>query len=482
LVADPSELESGSDELRAQLARVGQDHLLTFYDELSPCQKAHLIGDIRRLPTSDLPALVEHGVLHDPEGRLAPDESLSPVQATPMVGDRADRGQLAGAFAAAQEALRQGQVAALTVAGGQGTRLGLDGPKGAYPIGPVSGHSLFRIFADQLRFAQRQCGRPMHWYIMTSPQNHQATAGYFEANDWMGLDPSHVHLFAQAELPCFSKDGLVLLANRDRIAFSPDGHGGLFEALARSGLLESMQREGVRTLSCFQVDNPMVRCIDPVFLGMHLTAHAQVSCKALPKAHDREGLGNFCLRQGKLHVIEYSELPDRLARARNPDGSRTYSAGSISIYALSVDFVRRIASQPSALRYHRAAKAVSHVDLATGALVEPSEPNAIKLEKFLFDALPHAARALVVETVREEEFAPVKNLTGPDSVASCRRAMVQRAAGWLQRAGVAVPCAQDGCAQVVVEISPLLACDGEQLAQAIAPDTKLDPGCHRYLK
>ena len=366
---------------------------------------------------------------------------------------RADAGReaiYAEAEATGRELLDTGKVAAFLVAGGQGTRLGYNGPKGEFPVTPVKEKPLFQVFAEQILAAGRRHGKVVPWYIMTSDANDAATRAFFEKHDFFGLDNSDVMFFTQGMMPAFSPTGEMLLAEKDSLALSPDGHGGSLRALAKSGALADMKKRGVEHLSYFQVDNPLVRVLDPLFLGLHANFGSEMSSKGLPKNDPLEKVGNFCVGDGKLMVIEYSDLPDELARQTNDDGSLKFDAGSIAIHAMSVDFIDRLTSgQEVTLPWHRAEKKVPHLSEPS-----PEAPNAVKLEQFVFDAIPLADNAIVQATERAEEFSPVKNAEGNDSPATSRRDQVRRAARWLAAAGVEVPATADGEPDALVEISP----------------------------
>lgn len=468
---DPLDCSARWDALRGRLDDLGQSHLLAFFGVLGASGRAGLLEDLESLPWDELAALAGRELWSASAAALPPEQELLPVSPLQKGSREAREAGLA--------ALARGEVAAVTVAGGQASRLGFEGPKGAFPVGPVSGHTLFRLFAEQIRAAGQAAGRAVPWYVMTSFANHAATVAWFEANDFAGLARDQVRFFPQGKMPCFGRDGRLLLSGRGSVAFAPDGHGGLFNALDRSGMLREMSERGVTQLSCFQVDNPLVHCLDPEFVGMQVLAGTEISCKSLPKQHDREALGSFCLHQGRLMVVEYSDLPESMASSRQPDGSRRYDAGSISIYVISRAFAQRMAARQ--LPWHHASKRVPYVDLETGAKVEPSEPNAVKLERFLFDVLPLASGTQVVNTSREEEFGPVKNLTGVDSVATSRQAMVRRAARWLQGAGVQVPMRDDGEPDAVLEISPLVASDQAQLRTRELSDLRIERRSYVYL-
>ncbi|RMF75463.1 MAG: UDPGP type 1 family protein, partial [Planctomycetota bacterium] len=313
-------------------------------------------------------------------------DRLEPAPVLPA-GGPGEPPRYAEARRAGEAAIREGRVAAFTVAGGQGTRLGFDGPKGAFRISPIRNAPLFQLFAEQLRGTARRFGRLPRWYVMTSPLNDDETRAFFEEHAYFGLPRDEVVFFRQRQMAVFLPDGRIALSEKHRVALSPDGHGGSLRALAESGALEDMRARGIDYISYFQVDNPLVRAIDPLFVGLHVVEKSEMSSKAVTKADDLERVGNFCLADGKLTVIEYSDMPESLARAKNPDGSRRFDAGSIAIHILNREFVERMTSADSAIRlpWHRADKKVPVVDDA-GRKVVPDGPNVVKLEMFVFDA------------------------------------------------------------------------------------------------
>lgn len=471
----------------AALASIGQEHVLKFYDGLSPSEQAQLLNQVHALPLAELPALIKDYVTgYTPPpigGEIAPPPTYYLKDAS---WDR-------GVFKAAGEALiASGQIAAFTVAGGQGTRLGFDGPKGCYAAGAVTNKPLFQFLAESILASQRRYAQMttpgakgkslvIPWYIMTSPLNHDATVAFFQQHRYFGLEPSAVMFFQQGVMPSFDKTtGQMLLESKSSLALSPDGHGGSIRALAASGALADMQARGIKHLSYTQIDNPLVRVIDPVFIGLHATAKnssGQMSSKMVPKAAPEEKVGLLCsvggtaTTTGKTSVVEYSDLPQALATARNPDGSLKYAAGNIAVHLISVAFLKELSTGSLKLPYHRAEKKVPYIDLATGQRMEPSSPNAIKLELFVFDALSLADSSIVVETDRIEEFAPIKNATGNDSPESCRAIQSQRALRWLDEAGLghAVPKTDKGLPACTIELSPLSALEPMDLKGRALP-------------
>lgn len=458
-----------------RLASVGQEHLLRYARSLSPTQHAALLSRISAIEIERLPEWIDRYVRHKPQNTpptdLAPAPYLALDPATPghawdPVKARADGEAL----------LRAGKVAAFTVAGGQGTRLGFEGPKGMHPAGAVTGKPLFRCLAEWIIAAQDRFGGVIPWCVMTSPINHDDTLAFFESQGWFGLHRDDVILFPQGVMPTFDKDtGLVLLASKDAPAVNPDGHGGSLRALWTSGAIERLQQRGVEHLSYVQVDNPLARVIDPVFIGLHAGhrgSSGEMSSKMIPKIDPAEKVGLLCAVGGRVSMVEYSDLPDELAHQR--DGGRLrFNAGNPAIHMLGVGFIERLnrGGEGFALPFHRAEKKTPYIDLHTGELVEPSEANSVKLETFVFDALAMCERSLILETDRIDEFAPIKNASGSDSFASCKAIQTERAARWLEAAGVWAPRDGDGKPECTLEISPITAMTPEEFGKLDLPSS-----------
>lgn len=446
------------DELKSLLERCGQSQLLRFYPELDEAGRETLLGQLAGIDWAELSELIADYVLKRPETALPAE--LAPAPFYPLAPrDDAEAARYREAEARGEALLRSGQLAILTVAGGQGTRLGFDAPKGTYPIAPVSGKSLFQYFAETIRRAGEKYGCRFSWYIMTSILNREATENFFRSHDCFGLAPEQVFFFTQGTMPAIGLDGKLLLEGRNSLSLSPDGHGGTLLALRKSGALDRMAAEGARVISYFQVDNPLAPMFHPRFIGLHELERSEMSAISLSKTGPFEKLGNFCCAGGKTMIIEYSDLPDALAESRNSDGSLRFLAGSPAIHLFDRGFIERLTAGGSLrLPWHRADKKVPYLDDA-GQLIKPEAVNAVKLESFIFDALPLAERTMILEGSRAEHFAPTKNATGVDSVESCRELMIGRDARWLEAAGVAV--ARDGAGRVAaaVEFSPLAAID-----------------------
>lgn len=459
---------------RAQLERAGQGQVLAFWQELTDEQREALLDDLDQVDLERCAPLIESHVRNRPTVELP--EKIEPPTSYPAEPGPGQEELYARARERGEAAIRAGRVAAFVVAGGQGTRLGFDGPKGAFPISPVRNATLFQLFAEQLLGTERRYGKRPRWYIMTSLTNHEETVAFFENRAYFGLRAEDVVFFRQGQMPAFLPDGRIALAEKHRLALSPDGHGGSLRALAERGALTDMQQRGIDYISYFQVDNPLVQVIDPLFIGLHELTGSEMSSKTIPKAYDTERVGNFCLVDGKVTVIEYSDLPEALATAKNPDGTRRFDAGSIAIHVLSRKFVQRLTAPGSDLQmpWHRADKKVAVLDDA-GNLTSPAAPNVVKLEMFVFDAVPLAANPLVLYTRREEEFSPVKNAEGVDSAESARRDLIRRAARWLEQCGCKVPRNEAGEPAMRIEISPAYALTAEDLKARMTECPVLQP-------
>jgi len=444
----------------AKVCRAGQDHVLRFWEELSLDERRVLLDQLDRIDyqlTSRLGQRVDDKPspkkLEPPPAVVTLDEVHTNEAAWRAVGE---------------EALAGGTVAALLVAGGQGTRLGFAGPKGAFPIGPISDKSLFQLFAEKICALGRRYKKTLPWYVMTSEGNHDEVAAFFNEHQYFGLGRADVFFFRQREIPALDTGGKILLAERGRIATAPNGHGGVVPALKESGALDDMARRGIETIFYWQVDNPLVDVADPVFLGALLAKGAEAGAKVAGKCDPHEKVGVWGLVDGSLGVIEYTELSKEDAESRLPDGRLRYDAGNLAIHAFRRGFLERLTAEGVALPWHQARKKVPHVN-RRGEPVEPDAPNGVKFEMFVFDAIALGKNVLIYETDRAREFAPVKNGAGSDSPETARRALTRLYASWLEAAGAKVERDAAGDPPFPIEISPLTALCASDLAQKVAP-------------
>lgn len=461
------------DSALSLLARHGQSHLLRFWDELDETARAALLAEIAAIDF-DLVAALHRDLVASPasapSASSAPD---APAALSPLRGRTFADDQLAAFRADGLNALAQGRAAAFLVAGGQGTRLGHDGPKGVFDIGLPSGKSLFQLQAERLKRLGDLCGASVPWYIMTSRENHAATTSFFRDHAFFGLNEADVMFFPQGECPLTDEQGRILLADKGRIALGPNGNGGCFPALKDSGALADMRRRGVDWIFVYSVDNALVRVCDPTFLGFALASGLPAASKAVPKASPEERVGVFCRRgesavdgPGRPSVIEYSEMSPELCAARAEDGELLYGSANIAVHLFRRDFLE--AHADAALPWHVAHKKIAHiaVDAAHGAepgtRVTPAEPNAHKFELFMFDLFPMAPDMAVLNVERAAEFAPVKNRDGADSPATARALISALHRRWAEQAGVDAATLADAD----IEISPLVSYAGEGLTAA----------------
>jgi UDP-N-acetylglucosamine/UDP-N-acetylgalactosamine diphosphorylase len=435
----------------------GQGHVFEFWDSIGNDERSHIIAQAEEIDLEEIDRLNE-SLVRNPGDSVIDLSKLTPAPFIALENSSQEEVLWNQAKLAGEDALRSGKVAAFTVAGGQGTRLGFDAPKGTFRTTPVQRHSLFQVFAEKLRAAGANYGCQIPWFIMTSHANHEATEAYLSENGNFGLKPEQVHFFRQGRMPAVDHSGRILIESKSSIAMSPDGHGGSLRALVRSGAIDAMENTGIEVISYFQVDNPLVHCIDPPFIGFHLIRGSEMSSRMVPKAYSEEKIGNFCYENGKLVVIEYSDIPAALTKRVDANGEITFRAGNISIHVLSTSFVRRLGEGGSVLPFHRADKKIATID-GDGNPVEPDAANGIKFEMFVFDALPFAKNPIVVETRREDEFSPVKNADGVDSPQTSREDQLRQIVRWLHAVGIAIETDKTGLPSIAIEVSPLFGYD-----------------------
>ncbi|MGE9290669.1 MAG: UTP--glucose-1-phosphate uridylyltransferase [Puniceicoccales bacterium] len=451
------------DKIRSEYESAGQDQVFRFWDRLDDAQKQKLAAQLAEVDLAEIQRLVDTLVKGSGESKTD-FASLEPAPYIPLPSEGGDVSRWGEARKAGEEALRAGRVAAFTVAGGQGTRLGYDGPKGTFPVTPVRNATLFQVFAEKILAASQTYGVSIPWFIMTSRINHEATVQFFNENDFFGLQEEDVVFFSQGMMPAVDFEGKLILESPDSLALSPDGHGGSLRALVRSGATAKMKERGIDIISYFQVDNPLVQAIDPTFVGFHVLEGSEMSSKMIPKAYAGEKVGHFTILEEKLTVIEYSDLPVELAEQQDDEGRLRFRAGSIAIHIISRDFVERMGGGEGGLPMHRADKKIGVAD-ENGETKKPDEPNGVKFEMFVFDALPEAKAPIVIETARDEDFSPVKNAEGLDSPETCRRDLLRQYVRWLKDVGVGVPADEEGVPDRVFEITPLRGFDRESFAR-----------------
>lgn len=451
---------------KRRLREYRQEHLLAAWDDLSPGQRETLLASLQAIDFDLMRRLYESRTKKPDFGALLRN-ATSPRG--PRLSDRADAARRQAAVRRGEDALRGGRVACILVAGGQGTRLGFEHPKGMFSIGPLSGHSLFQIFAEKILARGKRYGCRIPLALMTSPVTHAETVDYFERHGRFGLGDD-LHVFCQGTMPSVDADtGKILLAGPDALALSPDGHGGMLAAIHRNGILERFQQAGIQHLFYFQVDNPLIDVAAPEFIGHHILAQSEMSTLVVAKRTPFDKVGNVVQVGDRLHVIEYSDLPDELATKAGPDGSPLLWAGSIGVHVIETDFLARVADLAEVLPFHVALKKVTYYDPETRTVVQPQTANAVKFERFIFDLIPHAQNAIVIEVAEDDQFAPLKNAPGAerDTPEYVRDRMAAKSRRLLREAG----CHLDG--KPVVEISPLFALDSADLAAKLPKNSRI---------
>ncbi|MEM8734189.1 MAG: UDPGP type 1 family protein [Planctomycetota bacterium] len=451
----------------AKLEEFNQAHVVKYWDELTPEQQGSLQNQIEQVDLAQLQRLT--GSKEASVDWAAMAEKATPPPAVQLGKPHADFTEEA-ARQAGEEALRGGKVGMILVAGGQGTRLGFDKPKGMFPIGPVSNRTLFEVHCDRLKAVMKAYDVSIPMFVMTSPATDAVTREYFEQHERCSLAEDQLRIFCQGTMPAVDDEtGKLLLAEKDSLALSPDGHGGLVAALDRNGCLAEAKERGIEYFFYGQVDNPLVQICDPVLIGYHILAKSQVTTQVVQKRFATEKVGNVVSVDGKVQIIEYSDLPESVAEKTNNDGSLLLWAGNIAVHVFDRDFLASVVSNVDGLPFHRAHKKVPYVG-DDGAPVQPDSPNAIKFERFVFDLLPLADTAFVVEGDPAQVFAPVKNAPGAevDTAEHAKQAQCAVFKEWLEAAGATVP---DG---IQVEIHPDWAANADEAKAKIESGLKFE--------
>ncbi|GLI67231.1 hypothetical protein VaNZ11_011169 [Volvox africanus] len=478
-------LDQRASRARATAESNGQGHVFNHWDILTESDKNHLLKDLEDLDYGYLSRVFSASMAATSGGPSF--ESVQPATDVVQLKDTTPA-QAAEWTQHGYQLIAEGRAAVLLLAGGQGTRLGSSLPKGCYDIGLPSHKSLFQLQAERLLRLQRLAAaaagtatsavKPLHWYIMTSTFTHADTLTHFEAHNFFGLAREQVTFFRQGYLPCFTEDGKLILETPSSLAKAPDGNGGVYLSLARSGILDAMAAAGIECLDCYCVDNSLARLGDPRFIGYcHGVANADVGARVVAKAYPEEKVGVFALRRaapnsttgpdtagpGVLTVLEYSELdPERAASIDPSTGQLYFNWSNICMHYFSVTWLREVATQLLAggsTPYHVARKRIPSV---TGPV------PGIKLELFIFDTFPLAGdKTALVQVDRREDFAPVKNAPGSatDSPDTARSALLSLHAGWVRNAGADVTCDEG------VEVSPLISYAGEGLESIVLGKT-----------
>ena len=403
------------EEIRETLKKYGQEHLIRFINELSEEEKNVLLNQIEKIDLEQISRLYEE----TKNGNKFEQDKIEPmayVDKYKLSQEERNRLEEEGS-----KIIAKGEYAVATMAGGQGSRLGHNGPKGTFELLP--GKSLFEILSDELKKANNKYNVIIPWYIMTSRENNNDTIKFFAEKNYFGYPKDYIKFFEQGELPMIDTNGKILLEEKGKIKLAADGNGGIFGSMIRAGILRDMQSKGIKWVFIGSIDNAILKMADSLLLGMTLNKNMLAASKTIAKANPQERVGVFCKRNGKPSVIEYSELPEEMAELRDADGELFYGEAHIMCNLFNIDVLERIGKEK--LPYHQAFKKANYID-ENGKLIEAAEPNAYKFESFIFDAFGMLDEILLMRAKREEEFAPVKNAVGQDSPETARELYLKK--------------------------------------------------------
>ena len=394
------------------LKKYGQEHILRNYENLNEDEKEKMLNQILTIDLNQINDLYESTkkAVSFANDKIEP---IDYVDKSSLTEEELKKYNQLG-----EDAIKQGKYAVVTMAGGQGTRLGHNGPKGTFMLGLENDKSIFEILADSLKLSQEKYGVIIPWYIMTSRENNDQTEKFFKENNYFGYDSKAIKFFKQGELPMCSEDGKLLIDENGRIKEAADGHGGIFESMKRNGVIEDMKTKGVEWAFIGPVDNVLVKMVDPTLLGVALDKGVLAAGKSVVKAGPKEKVGVFCKRNGKPGVVEYTEITTDLAEATNENGELVFGESHINCNLFNIKAIDEVSNKK--LPYHSAHKKAKYID-ENGNLVVPEAPNAYKFESFIFDAFDMLDDMAILRVKREEEFAPVKNAEGNDSPETARK-------------------------------------------------------------
>ncbi|SHM26993.1 UTP--glucose-1-phosphate uridylyltransferase [Ruminococcus flavefaciens] len=397
---------------RDQAARIlkdyGQEHILKYFDELSENEKQELLSQIEIIDFSVLDNLDAEKNSNTVRGKFEP---LGAVTIEDIASNSDEY------ISAGVEAIKNGKAAAVLLAGGQGTRLGFDKPKGMFNIGVEKELYIFQCLINNLMDVVKLAGAWVPLYIMTSEKNHKDTTDFFKEKNYFGYAPKYVHFFIQDMAPSVDFNGKILMESKSKISISPNGNGGWFSSLVRAGLLDEIKANGVEWINVFAVDNVLQRIADPGFIGAVIKSGLQSGGKVVSKASPDEKVGVLCLEDGMPSIVEYYEMTEEMRTLLNEKGELAYKYGVILNYLFNVKKLEEICDRK--MPVHVVDKKIPYMN-ENGELVKPTEPNGHKFETLVLDMVHMQDSCLAYEVVREKEFAPVKNATGVDSVESAR--------------------------------------------------------------
>lgn len=454
-----------SQDLWELLSEHGQQHLVDFWDQLNSTQQQQLESQLRAIDLPQINSLYQQATKVE---SVAID--WSQVQQPPVKRLAHEASNRQAVVERGVEALRANQVGVVLVAGGQGSRLGFEKPKGLFPIGSISGRSLLEVLFNQITAIAKRYNSCLPLYLMTSPETDQPIRDFLEQHHCFGLAPEQVQLFCQDVMPAVDQQtGRILLQAPDALALSPNGHGGMLTAFANQGCLQNAQQREVKYLFYGQIDNPLLPICDPWLIGHHLLANSEMSTHMVKKVSPEEKTGIGMLTEDQLRIIEYNHLPAEIATQTDELGELVFWAGSIGSHIFSTDLLDRAASLSTILPYHASSKTVPSLD-STGRLITPETNNAYKFERFIFELATVAENPILVEVDRQESFAPVKNAGShaTDTPEIAQQMMSNLYRGWLAATGITV------APDVEIEIDPRWALDQAEVAAKLTETTTID--------
>lgn len=399
------------EQARQKLEKIGQEHLLAYYDQLKDTEKKELLLQIEETDFSVIETL--HKPAIEKKGEISP---LAAMELSEIQKNAEGFEQLG------LDAIRQNKVGAVLLAGGMGTRLGSDAPKGVYNIGITKEKYIFECLIGNLMDVTDKAGHYIHLFVMTSDKNHEATVAFFKEHGYFGYPEEYIRFFKQQMAPAVDRTGKVYLEEKGKISTSPNGNGGWFVSMQANGIGDIIHETGIEWLNVFAVDNVLQRIADPVFVGACVDAGVNVGAKVVRKADPDEKVGVICLEDGKPSIVEYYELTADMRDERNEKGDYAYNFGVILNYLFRVSELE--ATMSKELPLHKVEKKIPYLD-ENGTTVKPEEPNGFKFEQLVLDMIHNMGTCLPFEVVREYEFAPIKNKEGVDSVESAR-ALLQK--------------------------------------------------------
>lgn len=461
MIRVPSE---ASQVLIAKVYEAGQGHILAGWDELGAQEKSSLLDTIKEIDFQRLQHLVNRH-LKDERGGEVKISAPEPVQAVPLPREPAELAAWRELRRIGGEAISAGEVAVFMAAGTDGSAVGVSGPEGFCPVGPISQRTLFELHSEKVVALNRRYRANIPFMIMTSAETGDQTRAFFKEHRHFTLPQGSVVFLDQPRLPLVDRSGRIVMASPGEIAMAPNGHGGAFLLMQRPDVLELLRDRGVKHVFYFQVDNPFVQVADPAFVGRHKGEEAEASAKAVRKEGPDEQVGVFVRRGRHLSVIEYSELPASIRRARDPEtGELLLNVGNMGVHLFSLDFIERTRGEEFVMPYHPVYQRVPCLD-RKGRRVQPSLPNCVRFECFIFDVFPWAKSCLVVEADRGDEFHPLRARCGQNSPQEVRQALSNRYGSWLEKAGVRLPRGEDGQLLGCYEVSSLFALDCEEFKE-----------------